>query len=267
MNCTQCGSPLEPGVKFCGACGQPVPPESTVIEPADLEDMPTEIAPEPMPPAPKWYLVVEDGAWEAENLLLGEQVLIGRGGESKVKLADSEVSRHHAMIERFGDGYMIADQGSTNGTFVNDERISGSVPLKIGDKIRIGKTLFRISTDEPIEAQVCPACSAGITAEMTFCGACGHPLSAVPAPARSSAPTPVAAPAQPVPVAPIPYASESDEGEEAPPPRLKPSRRGLLIGCGVILVLGIAAACCVSTIGSGLLEWLQDLIYEIQYLF
>lgn len=67
-------------------------------------------------------------------------VRIGRGSGSDLIIQDNQASRQHAEISRQGNQYFIRDLGSTNGTFVNGQRISGMQPLEPGDQVRIGET-------------------------------------------------------------------------------------------------------------------------------
>jgi len=265
MNCSQCGSPLEPGAKFCGSCGAVVPDDpATEVAPPTLDDMPTEVVPEPSLSVIEWTLRREG----EDPFLLGERALLGRSSDCDIKLEDTEASREHAVLEKVGEGYTLSDQGSTNGTFVNEERSAGSVVLKGDDTIRIGSTIFKVSvTDGEPTMSACPSCGTDISEEMTFCGSCGQPLSVASAAVQPSPVVPESAPAPPVQDTPVSAEASQEDLEEMPPPRFKLPRRGLLIGCGVLLLLGIVTACCVSTVGSGLLEWLLDLLYEIQYLF
>ena len=70
---------------------------------------------------------------------------IGRDASNLVAIEDAKASREHARV-RFADGLMsITDLGSSNGTYVNDSRISGQVPLSDGDLIRIGDTVLAFS--------------------------------------------------------------------------------------------------------------------------
>ncbi len=69
-------------------------------------------------------------------------VRLGRGSSNDVILQDSQASRQHAEISRQGDQYIIRDLGSTNGTYVNDERLTGPRPLRPGDRIRVGDTVL-----------------------------------------------------------------------------------------------------------------------------
>lgn len=69
---------------------------------------------------------------------------------------DNGVSRRHASIMSWNRGLFIMDEGSPNGTFLNEERLPPHEPraLKFGDRIRIGKLVLGISFDNPHQAGV-----------------------------------------------------------------------------------------------------------------
>ena len=72
-------------------------------------------------------------------------VTIGRKSGNTIMLGDDlKASRHHATIQWEDGHYMIRDAGSSNGTFVNNRRLSQSLVLQSGDQIRIGDTKFRV---------------------------------------------------------------------------------------------------------------------------
>jgi hypothetical protein len=73
-------------------------------------------------------------------------VQLGRGTGNDVILQDSQASRQHAEISEQGGQVLIRDLGSTNGTFVNEERVIGTRPLRPGDQIRIGDTILAYET-------------------------------------------------------------------------------------------------------------------------
>lgn len=67
----------------------------------------------------------------------GSQVTIGRDTGSHIQLPDVKVSRHHAVLEPDGEGWLLRDLGSSNGSYVNAERIEQR-GLQHGDQIQIG---------------------------------------------------------------------------------------------------------------------------------
>ena len=69
-------------------------------------------------------------------------VLIGRNPECTLVLSDDFASGRHARIYRDGDGWLIDDLGSTNGTYVGGERIGQGMPLNEGARVRIGQTVL-----------------------------------------------------------------------------------------------------------------------------
>jgi DNA-binding winged helix-turn-helix (wHTH) protein len=71
----------------------------------------------------------------------GENV-IGRGDDCSVVLDFIGVSRHHARITVDSDRFVLEDLGSKNGTWRNDERVTRSIDLRDGDRIRIGAMSF-----------------------------------------------------------------------------------------------------------------------------
>jgi diguanylate cyclase (GGDEF)-like protein len=85
---------------------------------------------------------------------LGEQtLLLGRGEDCDIRLLDHSVSRRHARIEPSPEGYLVFDQQSTNGTFVNDKQLDPSWLLQDGDYLRIGNCIYRYLAGGNIEAE------------------------------------------------------------------------------------------------------------------
>lgn len=78
--------------------------------------------------------------------LQADRTTIGKAAENDVPLADDPTASHlHAILERFAAGWCVTDLGSSNGTWVNAERIWGSRRLRDRDEIRVGQTrlIFR----------------------------------------------------------------------------------------------------------------------------
>jgi pSer/pThr/pTyr-binding forkhead associated (FHA) protein len=81
----------------------------------------------------------------AQIFPLGEEVTIGRAPGCSVPLADDTyVSQLHARIYVRDGKPFVEDLGSTNGTFLNRDRLSKTMPLHRGDKLQIGRTVLEI---------------------------------------------------------------------------------------------------------------------------
>jgi len=83
----------------------------------------------------------------------GRPLTIGRATDNGIVLRDGRASRHHARIDGRRGSLVLADLGSTNGSFVNDRRID-SIALGEGDRIRIGTTTLLIESIEAAPAGV-----------------------------------------------------------------------------------------------------------------
>ena len=69
-------------------------------------------------------------------------VLLGRGDAADIRLEDSFASSRHARLTPHGEVMVVEDLGSTNGTYLNGEPLTGPQPLHPGDRIRIGDSEF-----------------------------------------------------------------------------------------------------------------------------
>ena len=100
------------------------------------------VAPERQPPAqpPRSYLVVStDGGRPVQFDLSGPVIGIGRGSDNDLILDDPQVSRHHCQLKLQQGAYSLTDMGSTNGSYVNGQRVS-EIALGPGDVIELGGT-------------------------------------------------------------------------------------------------------------------------------
>jgi ABC-type multidrug transport system ATPase subunit len=92
----------------------------------------------------------EAAAQVEQDIVFGEKTLIqiGRDPGNDVVLPSPSVSRYHAQVQRVGQRYRVEDLRSSNGTFVNGERIEGQMWLKPDDTIRIGQYRFVVGKDQ-----------------------------------------------------------------------------------------------------------------------
>jgi pSer/pThr/pTyr-binding forkhead associated (FHA) protein len=91
-------------------------------------------------------VVVRTGPLAGRRVELGSELVIGRQ-DTDIVVEDPEVSRRHAVLRRSGDSVVIEDLNSTNGTFVNRERIRTPITVHPGDELRVGGTTFEIEAD------------------------------------------------------------------------------------------------------------------------
>lgn len=88
-------------------------------------------------------LIFSPGSANSERYeILDEEISLGRAPNCHVVLEDAKSSRKHALIKRRGQGYVLQDLGSANGTMINGARVS-EAPLSSGDQIQIGNTTFQ----------------------------------------------------------------------------------------------------------------------------
>jgi signal transduction histidine kinase len=87
-------------------------------------------------------LFVIQGRDQGRRFELNKPVMaIGRDTGNQIQLHDTEVSRRHAEVRQDGDGWVLVDLDSSNGSFVNSEPVDAR-PLKSGDRVQIGRTLL-----------------------------------------------------------------------------------------------------------------------------
>jgi PAS domain S-box-containing protein len=93
-------------------------------------------------------LVVMTGLRSGTLLPLSECVVVGRDADVDLRLPDLLVSLHHVEIRPEGDGFVVRDLTSTNGTFKNGVRLNEEVPLALGDVVVVGSTELLFTDQE-----------------------------------------------------------------------------------------------------------------------
>ena len=71
-------------------------------------------------------------------------IMIGRGADCQLILDDDYVSTRHARVVGGDNGVYVEDLGSTNGTYVNGQRITAPTTITLSDTVRIGKTILKL---------------------------------------------------------------------------------------------------------------------------
>ncbi len=90
-------------------------------------------------------LVVTEGDKAGTEILLsGRQLTIGRAGDSDLIVDDEYASTHHAKLVFINGDWLIQDLDSTNGTFVDGQRISTPATVNINTQVRVGQTTFEL---------------------------------------------------------------------------------------------------------------------------
>ena len=142
--CPECGFQNPEAANYCTKCGALLVRDESGADttmsytPEEGDEESAEIVEEIKTEGPA--LVVRSGGGRAgEHFLLEqESTTVGRSPDCDIFLDDVTVSRRHALVKRSNDQFLIEDQGSLNGTFLNRRRIE-SGGLEDGDEVQIGK--------------------------------------------------------------------------------------------------------------------------------
>jgi predicted component of type VI protein secretion system len=116
--------------------------------------------------ASQFQLIMRQGPTPGATFLLeGSQLNIGRDSSNEIVINDAEVSRRHARLTFQGGKYVLEDLGSTNGTFVNGQRLAGPRVLKAGEVISLGEQIvlvYEVTTNDPGATMVSPRAAAAV---------------------------------------------------------------------------------------------------------
>jgi pSer/pThr/pTyr-binding forkhead associated (FHA) protein len=89
--------------------------------------------------------VIEPPALRGRTFELGDELTIGRAPGCQVTLDDTFVSQLHARLFRRDGRYLVEDLGSTNGTYLNREKVAGPVAIRSGDLLQVGDTVMELA--------------------------------------------------------------------------------------------------------------------------
>jgi pSer/pThr/pTyr-binding forkhead associated (FHA) protein len=123
-------------------------------------------------------VVIQQGAETGREHPVDGELTVGREQGAGLVIDDPGISRLHARFTAERGAVAVEDLGSSNGTFVNGERISGPIELGAGDEVQLGGTVLSIEGSDAATALIPPG--ADPTAE--------HPGPAPPAPALAQPP-------------------------------------------------------------------------------
>jgi pSer/pThr/pTyr-binding forkhead associated (FHA) protein len=99
----------------------------------------------------KWALMVDRGKQKGTIIPIRKSPFVmGRGEDCHLRTANSYVSHRHCELQTDGEKITIRDCQSTNGTFINSEKISSEVELHEGDRLKIGSLTFVVCQEEKV---------------------------------------------------------------------------------------------------------------------
>ena len=171
----------------------------------------------------QFQLIMRSGPTPGAAFTLeGSQITIGRDSTNEIVINDAEISRRHARLTFQGGKYVLEDLGSTNGTFVNGQRLAGPRVLKAGEVVSFGEQIVLVFEASTFDAGATVA---------------SPRAAAVPSASR---------PLPPPPPPPIEYAGSvpASPAPSVPAPSAKLSPTVIYAAVGVFLV----ACCCVGTL-------------------
>jgi hypothetical protein len=186
------------------------------------------------------------------------EIIIGRDASNVIAINDAEVSRKHAKLILQNSVYVIQDLGSTNGTFINGQRITTSQELKPGDTVTLGENIV-LMYETAFDPNATVVSSAPIP----------KTVAAIPKPVLTPAPppAPVPAPVSPPSTAPVEvFTSQVPAGPVSK--AVVPTKKKFPVWLIVVIVILIVICACVGffliidqfSLWCKILPWLVPLI-------
>jgi hypothetical protein len=93
---------------------------------------------------PRSVVILDERGSKLATHQLNGQLQIGRAEACQIQLPDTYASQFHARIFEKDGVWLVEDLGSTNGTYLNQRRITAPVEVRAGDRVRVGKTTLEL---------------------------------------------------------------------------------------------------------------------------
>jgi pSer/pThr/pTyr-binding forkhead associated (FHA) protein len=93
---------------------------------------------------PTKVLVMDERGRKLASHRLNGTLQIGRAASCQIRLNDTYISQLHAKISERNGAWVVEDLGSTNGTYLNQRKVTAPTEISAGDRIRLGKTILEV---------------------------------------------------------------------------------------------------------------------------
>jgi hypothetical protein len=94
-------------------------------------------------PSPQ-LLIVEPADQKGRSYEIGNETTVGRAAGCQITLDDTFVSQLHARVFARDGRFLVEDLGSTNGTYLNRQKVSGPMVISPGDRLQVGNTVMEL---------------------------------------------------------------------------------------------------------------------------
>lgn len=188
---------------------------------------------------PTYRLVMRSGPSSGKIFPLEKaELFVGRDLNNDIVINDPEVSRRHARLFLQGNSYVLEDLGSTNGTFINGQRLASPYPLQHGEMITFGERINVLFDLDVVDEDATRVSSTGRPAEVPYQPPIPPPSQqqVYTPPPTYTAPLPNRAPAPPPAPEPEYYAGQVPYQADTPKPA---NRNRMLIIIAVVLLVVI----------------------------
>jgi len=95
-------------------------------------------------PVPRSLALTDEHGASIGSVQLSGAVQVGRSASCQIPLTDTFASSIHARMFARDGSWFVEDLGSTNGTYVNERRVTAPAEIKVGDRVRVGRTLLEV---------------------------------------------------------------------------------------------------------------------------